>query len=163
MLETTKILVIAGQPSITAYKNIIWWWEMGHLWGWNVLQVVKLRGAGNRGWCNLSAGCSSEKPKPKKMNVFLSSLQISLLHSFHCFIKMPEKKKNCAYVFQEWEPWKCVIYSIKLINAWNTGWYLFRRQLYLYTPTHTSGQLTVCSQCIFQAKVLRGNSPQLCY
>lgn len=66
-----------------------------------MLQVVRLRIAGNRGWCNLSAGCSSEKPKPKKMNVFLSSTQISLLHSFHCFIKMPEKKKNCAYVFQE--------------------------------------------------------------
>ena len=68
---------------------------MGHLWGWNVLQVVKLRrdGAGDGGVCvcvgggKLRAGDSSEKTwrkkkkkerKKEKVNVFLSSLQISL-------------------------------------------------------------------------------------
>lgn len=156
-------LAIAGQPSITAYKNTIWWWEMGHLWGWNVLQVVKLRrdGRGRGGECsNLSAGYSSEKTQSKKMNVFLSSLQVSLWHSFHCFIKMPEKKKNRAYVsksedlvelLQEPGPWKYVIYSMELINVWKAGWHLFQRQLYQYIP-HTqikSGQVTVSVHTVF--------------
>lgn len=106
--KVSVTLVIAGQASITAYKNTIWWWEMGHLWGWNVLQVVKLRRDGVKG--RVGVGVTSalatvqRKSKAKKMNVFLSFLQISLWHSFHCFIKMPEKKKNRAHVFQGWEP-----------------------------------------------------------
>lgn len=148
--EPATTLAIAGQHSITAYKNTIWWWEMGHLWGWNVLQVAKLRRDGMEGGGTSVLATVQRKPgakKNKKMDVFLSSLQISLWHSFHCFIKMPEKKKDRAYVFQEWEscrappkkpePWKSVIYSTKLNNVWNTGWYLFQGQLYLHTPLHT--------------------------
>lgn len=68
-----------------------------------MLQVVKLRrdGMGEGVGVTSVLATVQRKPEPKKMNVFLSSLQISLKHSFHCFIKMPEKKKNRAHVFQE--------------------------------------------------------------
>lgn len=56
------------------------------------------------------------------MSIFLSPLKISLQHSFHCFIKMPERKRDRAHVFQKLEasaeliqqprPWKAVIQSI---------------------------------------------------
>lgn len=80
-LETAMTLAITGQHSITAHKNKIWWWEKGHLWGWNVLQVANFRGkgmgggGGEREQCNLSAGHSSEKTLTEKkwMYFFLLS------------------------------------------------------------------------------------------
>lgn len=50
---------------------------------------------------------------------------------------MFSKSENLVELLQKPGAWKSVIYSTKLINVWNTGWYLFQRQLYLYTPLHT--------------------------
>lgn len=83
-------LAIAGQPSIIAYKKTIWWWEMGHLWGWNVLQVAKLRRVqkeGERG--NLSAGYSSEKTQPlptqkhERISFFSPNIALTFFPLFH--------------------------------------------------------------------------------
>lgn len=96
-------LVTAGQAEITAARKktrSAGWWEMGRLWGWNVLQVVKgsRDGRVRRGrdgvkpqrWLQFR-----ENPNPRrKRTYFFFSLQISLWHSFHCFIKIPKKKKS---------------------------------------------------------------------
>lgn len=65
---------------------------------------------------------------------------------------MFSKSENRVELLQKPGPWKSVIYSTKLINVWNTGWYLFQRQLYLHTPPHTqitSGQLTASVHTVF--------------
>lgn len=54
---------------------------------------------------------------------------------------MFSKSENLVELLQKPGPWKSVIYSTKLINVWNTGWYLFQRQLYLHTPPHTKKHL----------------------
>lgn len=130
---------------------------MGHLWGWNVLQVGKLRWDGEGEGCgggwregggSLSAGYSSEKTRTKIMNVFLSSLRISLGHSFHCFIKCLRRRRIVHVLFSESENLvellqkvraleECNLLHTELINVWNSGRYLFQRQLYLHTAPHT--------------------------
>lgn len=149
--KVSVTLVIVGQASITAYKNTIWWWEMGHLWGWNVLQVVKLRrdgvkGGGGRSWSNLSAGYSSEKKQSKKderISFFSPNIALTFFPLFHKNAWEEEESCTCfprvrtlLSSSKSPGPWKCVIYSAKLINVWNAGWYLLRRQLYQCNP-HT--------------------------
>lgn len=100
------------------------------------------------GAANLKAGSRSEKTQ--EMNVLL--IQISPLHSFHCFIKMPQKKERektqigCPRQGTLWKiskakPLKCVIYST-MLNVYDTHCFmLIIKGVLVHHPQQATAQI----------------------